>query len=142
VGVLDKAMTVLRAFPLGNVALSPREVAGRTDTALPTVYRLLVQHGMLEKSGGQYRLGISLPHLGGRVAEGMEVRRQAQPHLEWLAECASENAEPHVRRKETRIPVELVRSLQNLWPIVEIGEPLPLHLGAAEWFSWPGCRRK
>ena len=145
VGVLDKAMAVLRAFPRGDVALSPREVAGYTGIALPTVYRLmgaLVEHGMLEKSGGRYRLGISLLHLGGRVAEGMEVRRQVLPHLEWLAERTGENAELHIRRREARVPIELVRSAQNLRPIVEIGEPLPLHLGAAEWFSWPGCRRK
>ena len=29
------------------------------------------------------------------------------------------------------MPIELVRSSQNLRPFVEIGEPLPLHLGAA-----------
>ncbi|MGI8911605.1 MAG: IclR family transcriptional regulator [Rubrobacteraceae bacterium] len=134
VGVLDKAMAVLRAFPRGDVALSPREVAGRTSIALPTVYRLmgaLVEHGMLEKSGGRYRLGISLLHLGGRVAEGMEVRRQVLPHLEWLSGCTGENAELHIRRREARVAIELVRSAQNLRPIVEIGEPIPLHLGAA-----------
>lgn len=127
-------MEILRSFPRGDLALSPREVAGRTGIALPTVYRLmgaLVEHGMLEKSGGRYRLGVSLLYLGGRVAGGMEVRRQALPHLEWLNAGTGENAELHVRRREARIPVELVQSAQNLRPIVEIGEPIPLHLGAA-----------
>ncbi|MEJ7631577.1 MAG: IclR family transcriptional regulator [Rubrobacteraceae bacterium] len=134
VGVLDKAMAVLRAFPRGDVDLNPREVEGYTGIALPTVYRLmgaLVEHGMLEKSGGRYRLGISLLHLGGRVAEGMEIRRQVLPHLEWLSGGTEENAELHIRRREARVPIELVRSAQNLRPIVEIGEPIPLHLGAA-----------
>lgn len=140
-------MAILRAFPRGDVALSPREVAGRTGVALPTVYRLmgaLVEHGMLEKGGGRYRLGISLLHLGGRVAEGMEVRRQVLPHLDWLNACTGENAELHIRRRETRVPIELVRSAQNLRPIVEIGEPIPLHLGAAGkvLLAWlPGERR-
>jgi IclR family acetate operon transcriptional repressor len=53
------------------------------------------------------------------------------PHLEWLSERTGENAELHIRHEEVRVPVELVRSSQNLRPFVEIGAPLPLHLGAA-----------
>jgi len=61
----------------------------------------------------------------------MELRRQALPHLEWLNERTGENAELHVRQGETRVPIELVRSPHNLRPFVEIGAPLPLHLGAS-----------
>lgn len=134
VGVLDKAVAILRVFPRGDVALSPQEVAGRTGLPLPTVYRLvraLSEHGFLEREGSRYRLGLALLHLGTRVAEGMELRRQVMPHLEWLNERTGENAELHIRRGEARVPIELVRSLHNLRPFVEIGAPLPLHLGAS-----------
>ena len=133
VGVLDKAMAILRVFPRGNVVFGPREIAARTGLSLPTVYRLaraLEGHGLLEKEGERFKLGLVLLHLGARVAGGIELRREVMPHLEWLSERTGENAELHIRREETRVPVELVRSSQNLRPFVEIGAPLPLHLGA------------
>lgn len=134
VGVLDRVMEILRVFPRGDVTLSPREIADDTGLPLPTVYRMaqaLCAHGLLEKRGGRYRLGLALLHLGTRVSEGMELRRQALPHLEWLNERTGENAELHVRQGEARVPIELVRSPHNLRPFVEIGAPLPLHLGAS-----------
>jgi len=134
VGVLDKAMAILRIFPRGDVALGPREISARTGLSLPTVYRLaraLEEHGLLEREGERFKLGLELLHLGARVAGGIELRREVMPHLEWLSERTGENAELHIRREETRVPVELVRSSQNLRPFVEIGAPLPLHLGAA-----------
>jgi DNA-binding IclR family transcriptional regulator len=134
VGVLDKAMAILRVFPRGDVYFSPREISARTGFPVPTVYRLtraLEEHCMLEKEGERFKLGLALLHLGGRVAGSIELRREVMPHLKWLSERTGENAELHIRREEARVPVELVRSSQNLRPFVEIGAPLPLHLGAA-----------
>ena len=134
VGVLDKAMAILRVFPRGDVYFSPREISARTGFSVPTVYRLtraLEEHGLLEKEGEGFKLGLALLHLGACVAGGIELRREVMPHLKWLSERSGENAELHIRRQETRVPVELVRSSQNLRPFVEIGAPLPLHLGAA-----------
>lgn len=133
VGVLDKIVEILHAFPRGNVDLSPQVISARTGLPLPTVYRLLRalgEHELVERKGSHYRLGLALLHLGTRVAEGVEIRRQAFPHLEWLNEKTGENAELHIRREETRVPLELVRSSHNLRPFVEIGASLPLHLGA------------
>lgn len=127
-------MEILRVFPRGDVTLSPREIADETGLPLPTIYRMvqaLCAHGLLEKKGACYKLGLTLLHLGTRVAEGIELRRQALPHLEWLNERTGENAELHVRQGEARVPIELVRSSHNLRPFVEIGAPLPLHLGAS-----------
>ena len=134
VGVLDKAMAILRTFPHGDVALFPLEIAARTDLPLSTVYRLtqaLAEHGMLEKDGQRFRLGIALLHLGMLVAEGIDLRRTVMPHLRWLCEQTGENAELHIRHNDARIAVEAARSSQNLRPIVDIGAPLPLHAGAA-----------
>ena len=127
VGVLDKAMAILRVFPRGDVFFSPREISARTRLPVPTVYRLaraLEEHGLLEKEGERFKLGLALLHLGARVAGGIELRREVMPHLEWLSELTGENAELHIRREEARVPIELVRSSQNLRPFVEIGEPL------------------
>ncbi|GAC1393686.1 MAG: DNA-binding transcriptional regulator KdgR [Ktedonobacteraceae bacterium] len=114
--------------------MSPQEIAARTLLPLPTVYRLvqaMSEHGMLEKEGQHVRLGITLMHLGALVAEGIDLRKQTLPHLRWLNEQTSENAELHVRHGEARIVLETVRSSHSLRPFAAIGAPLPLHLGAA-----------
>lgn len=76
-------------------------------------YRLLQtldEHNLVEREGARYRLALALQHLGTRVADGVEIRHQAMPHLEYLHEKTGENAELHTRREETRVPIELVRS--------------------------------
>ncbi|WP_376797043.1 IclR family transcriptional regulator [Thermogemmatispora sp.] len=134
VGVLDKAMAILGAFPRGESALLPQEIAERTGLPLPTVYRLaqaLAEHGLLMKEGSRFRLGLTLLRLGLLVAESIDVRRQALPHLTWLNGQTGENAELHIRQHETRVVIEVVRSPHNLRPFADIGAPLPLHRGAA-----------
>ncbi len=133
VGVLDKAMRILHAFPGGDVALTPQQIAKATGMPLPTVYRLaqvLSEHGWLMKEGQKFRLGMTLLRLGAMVAEGIDIRARALPHLRWLKEQTSENAELYIRVKESRIAIEVVRSPHNLGTFVDIGAPLPLHVGA------------
>jgi IclR family acetate operon transcriptional repressor len=133
VGVLDKAMRILRAFPGGDVALTPQQIAKNTGMPLPTVYRLaqvMGEHGWLMKEGQQFRLGMTLLRLGAMVAEGIDVRSRSLPHLRWLKEQTRENSELYIRVKESRIAIEAVRGLHNLSTFVDIGAPLPLHVGA------------
>ncbi|HVB73980.1 MAG TPA: IclR family transcriptional regulator [Ktedonobacteraceae bacterium] len=133
VGVLDKAMRILQVFPGGDVALTPQQIARSTGMPLPTVYRLahvLSEHGWLMKEGQQFRLGMTLLRLGAMVAEGIDVRSRSLPHLRWLKEQTSENSELYIRSNESRVALEVVRSPHNLGAFVEIGAPLPLHVGA------------
>ena len=133
VGVLNKTMRILQAFPRGDVALTPQEIAKHTDLPLPTVYRLaqeMSEHGWLMKEGQRFRLGMTLLRLGAMVAEGIDLRSRALPHLRWLKEQTSENSELYIRVKESRVAIEAVRGPHNLSTFVEIGAPLPLHVGA------------
>ncbi len=134
VGVLDKIMAILHTFTQGSTILSPQDISKRTQLPLPTVYRLcqaMSEQGILEKDAQHFRLGMTLMHLGALVAEGIDLRGQVLPHLRWLNEQTSENAELHVRHGEVRIVLETVRSSHSLRPFAAIGAPLPLHLGAA-----------
>lgn len=133
VGVLDKAMRILQAFPRGDVSLTPQDIAKNTGMSLPTVYRLtqvMSEHGWLMKEGQRFRLGMTLLRLGAMVAQGIDIRSRTLPHLRWLKEQTSENSELYIRTHESRIAVEVVRSPHNLATFVEIGAPLPLHVGA------------
>jgi len=134
VAVLDKSVAILRAFRAGDAGLQPRTVADRTGIALPTAYRLMqamAAHDLLQKEGRGYRLGMTLLHLGGRVAGSLELRHAAAEPLSWLNAQTGENSELHVRRGEARVPLDVVLSKQNLRPFVVVGEAMPLHLGAS-----------
>ncbi len=134
VGVLDKAMRILYSFPSGDVALTPQHIAKQTGMSLPTVYRLvqvLSEHGLLQKERQQFRLGMALLRLGAMVAEGIDVRARALPHMRWLRDQTGENAELYVRSNESRIAIEVVLSPHNLRVFVDVGSAVPLHVGAA-----------
>jgi DNA-binding IclR family transcriptional regulator len=134
VGVLDKAMRILYAFPGGDSCLTPQQIAGETGMPLPTVYRLaqvLSEHGLLVKVGQRFRLGMTLLRLGAKVAEGIDVRAQSLPHMRWLSEQTGENTELFIRSNESRIPIEVVLSPHNLRVFIEIGTSVPLHVGAS-----------
>jgi DNA-binding IclR family transcriptional regulator len=133
VGVLDKAVAVLRA-----VADAPRSLAALTvATGLPraTAHRLAVAleaHGLLRRDAdGRFDLGLELTTLGRLAAERFPLVELARPVL----------AEPARRHRRERAAVRArgsfrrcVLSLQSphaLRWIVPDGALLPLEVGSA-----------
>lgn len=134
VGVLDKVMAILSTFPDGTARLQPPQVAERLGIAPPTAYRLMksmLVHGLLEQDREGYRLGVTLLHLGSRVADGLDLVHIARPHLQWLRDRTAENAELHLLHGSRRVPIEVMASTQNLRPMGQVGVPFPLHGGAS-----------
>lgn len=134
VGVLDKVMAILHAFPHGAARLQPPEIAAHVGISQPTAYRLMksmAEHGLLEYDAGGYRLGVTLLHLGARVTDGLNLYHLARPHLEWLRDATSENAELHLLHGHTRVPIEVIASPRNLRPMGQVGVPFPVHVGAS-----------
>ena len=134
VGVLDKVMAVLAVFPDGATRLHPPAVARAVGISAATGYRLMkamAEHGLLDHDEHGYRLGVTLLHLGARVSDGLDVRRAARPHMEWLRDRTGENAELHLRHGITRVPIDVVPSANNLRPLGQVGVPFPLSGGAS-----------
>ena len=134
VGVLDKVMAILQSFTDDVSRVEPRALAAEVGISPPTAYRLMkamAQHGLLEQDGNGYRLGVTLLHLGARVADDLEVRHVARPHLERLRDRTQENAELHLRHGSSRVPVDVVPSRLNLRTMGQVGVPFPVHVGAS-----------
>lgn len=134
VGVLDKVVSILQCYASGTERLEPPEVAARLGLSPATAYRLMkamAEHRLIEHEPAGYRLGVTLLQLGARVADGLELRHVAAPHMEWLRDQTSENAELHLRHGATRVPIEVLAGPRNLRPMGQIGVPLPLHVGAS-----------
>ncbi|MFI5624807.1 IclR family transcriptional regulator [Nocardioides sp. NPDC051685] len=85
--VLGKTRLILEAFALDDVHLSLTELSRRTGISKASVHRLaqeLLDWGMLERSGQEYRLGMRAFELGSRVPRFRVLRDAARPFMESL----------------------------------------------------------
>lgn len=133
VGVLDKAMLILRA-----VADRPRSLTEiQAETALPraTAHRLSTawcQHGMLRRDDeGRYELGTGLAALASTAAERFPLASLARPVLMQLRDETGEGVQLFVRDDERRRCVVSLQSLHGLRWIVPEGAVLSMDAGSA-----------
>ena len=133
VGVLDKAMSVLR-----SVAAGPRTLTQlQESTGIPraTAHRLaaaLEQHGMLRRDGdGRFDLGLGLVPLGQTASERFPLIEHARPVLDALRDETGESVQLFVREGAQRRCVLSLESTHGLRWIVPQGALLPLDVGSA-----------
>jgi len=133
VGVLDKAVAVLRA-----VAAEPRslvELQETTDLPRATAHRLAVAlelHGLLRRSGdGRFDLGPELAAMGRTAAERYPLAALALPVLEQLRDASGESVQLFVREGAQRRCVLSLQSPHALRWIVPEGVLFPLDAGSA-----------
>ena len=91
--VLGKARLILEAFRIDDLDLSLSEISRRTGISKATVHRLaqeLIDWGMLERSGTEYRLGMRAFELGSRVPRFRVLRDAVRPHMENLHRSTAE----------------------------------------------------
>lgn len=85
--VLGKARLILEAFQLDDGSLTLTELSRRTGISKASVHRLnqeLLDWGMLERSGLEYRLGMAAFELGSRVPRFRVLRDAVRPYMESL----------------------------------------------------------
>ncbi|MEU9285726.1 IclR family transcriptional regulator [Streptomyces sp. NPDC048275] len=85
--VLGKVRPILEAFTAEDNTLSLADLVRRTGVAKATVHRLaqeLVEWGLLERVGCDYRLGLRLFEIGQRVHRQRILREVVQPYMEDL----------------------------------------------------------
>ena len=133
VGVLDKALAVLRA-----VEAAPRsraDLVAATGLSRPTAHRLAVAleaHGLVRRDDdGRFCLGLRLIGLGHAAAEAVPVWAAARPALARLHEETGESVQLFVRDRDARVCVESIESPRELRTIVPVGARLPLSAGSA-----------
>lgn len=133
VGVLDKAMMVLR-----SVAVSPHSLGElQESTGLPraTAHRLagaLEEHGLLRRNAdGRYEPGLGLVPLGQAAAARFPLADVALPVLGELRDDTGESVQLFVREGTQRRCVVSLESPHGLRWIVPQGSLLPLDVGSA-----------
>ena len=133
VGVLDKAVAVLRA-----VAAEPRSLAelqAGADLPRATAHRLAValeKHGMLRRDDdGRFDLGPELAAWGRTASERYPLGAIALPVLEGLRDDSGESVQLFVREGTQRRCVLSLQSPHALRWIVPEGVLFPLDAGSA-----------
>jgi DNA-binding IclR family transcriptional regulator len=133
VGVLDKAMSILRAVEHQPCNLG--ELRDATGLPRATAHRLaaaLEVHGLLRRDGdGRYELGHDLVPLGQAAAARFPLDELARPVLDELRDLTGESVQLFVREGDQRRCVVSLESPHGLRWIVPQGALLPLDVGSA-----------
>lgn len=133
VGVLDKAVSVLRAVAESPAALA--ELQARLDLPRATVHRLagaLEQHGLLRRDDvGRYELGLALVSLGQAASASLPLVDISRAVLDDLRDDTGESVQLFVREGAQRRCVLSLESPHGLRWIVPQGSLLPLEVGSA-----------
>lgn len=131
---VDRALSLLTSFRVGESALSLAELAERTRLYKSTALRLLasLEHArLLQRSeDGRYTLGPEIARLQSIYAASFSLEAQVLPALRALVETTKESAAFHVRQGEQRLCLYRVDSPQLLRDHIRAGDVLPLDRGA------------
>ena len=133
VGVLDKAVALLRVLAQGPLSLNGLQAA----TGLPraTAHRLAVAlevHGLLRRDAeGRFDLGPELATLGRAASERFPLASLALPVLSELRDETGESVQLFVREGNQRRCVVSLQSPHALRWIVPEGVLFPLDVGSA-----------
>ncbi|WP_235735380.1 IclR family transcriptional regulator [Nocardioides alcanivorans] len=128
--VLGKVRLILEAFRLDDVDLSLSELSRRTGISKASVHRLaqeLLDWGMLERSGQEYRLGMRAFELGSRVPRYRVLRDAARPFMESLQFTTKEVVLLYVRDGMELLCLEKIASGPQAARPSRIARRAPLH---------------
>lgn len=130
---VDKALSLLAAFRLGDEALALGDLAERTQLYKSTVLRVLasLEHARLVQrlNDGRYALGSEIARLYGVYAASFSLDRVVLPVLHELVKQTGESAAYHVRQSDARLCLYRVDSPHPIRDHVHAGEVLPLYRG-------------
>lgn len=131
--VLGKALAVLQAFTVEDTELGFAELGRRTGLAKATLHRTLaelVEHRLLERPDGRYRLSGLVFELGMRAAVERGLLEVATPYLEDLYERTHETVHLGVREGAEVVYVAKMGGHRQVDAPSRLGGRMPLHATA------------
>jgi DNA-binding IclR family transcriptional regulator len=131
--VLGKALTVLQAFTVEDTELGFAELGRRTGLAKATLHRTLaelLEHRLLERPDGRFRLSGLVFELGMRAAVGRGLLEVAAPYLEDLFVRTRETVHLGVREGTEVVYVAKSGGHRQVDAPSRLGGRMPLHATA------------
>jgi IclR family acetate operon transcriptional repressor len=135
-GVLDRAIALLMSLSASPRPATLNEVARAAGLSKATAFRILAtlsEQGFVEHDAttATYRLGIAPLRLATAVLDGIEVHGVARPVMRAVCDMLNETVVLSVRDGDYRINIDAVECTNAIGSSRRIGEPRPLHSGAA-----------
>lgn len=131
---VDRALSVLDAFRLGEEALTLGQLAERTQLYKSTVLRLLasLEHARMVQrhADGRYSLGPHVARLNAIYAASFSLQAAVMPALRELMQHTRESAAFHVAQGDKRLCLYRIDSPQVVRDHIRQGDLLPLDRGA------------
>ena len=136
IAVLDRATALLVALSNFTRPATLNEVAQKASLSKATAFRILstlIEQGFVEQDAAtsSYRLGIAPLHMAMAVLDGIDVHAKARPVMRAITEMLNETVVLSVRDGDYRVNVDAVECTNAIGSSRRIGEPRPLHSGAA-----------
>ncbi len=133
--VIAKANALMKALADERIATSTR-LTELLDEPVSSVYRMLAtlaEAGWVEQLGprGAYRVGSKLLSLSGELTRRLDIRRAAASVLREIHEVTGETTFLCIRRGSRAVCIERVDGIRVNSRVLQLGESLPLHVGAA-----------
>ncbi|WP_082506985.1 IclR family transcriptional regulator [Arthrobacter sp. Leaf337] len=133
--VIAKASALMAALAEERIATSAR-LTELLEEPVSSVYRMLAtlaEAGWVEQIGhrGAYRVGSKLLALSGEFSRRADIRRAAAPILREIHEATGETTFLCIRRGTRAVCIERIDGIRVNSRVLQLGESLPLHVGAA-----------
>jgi len=132
---VERALSLLDAFDMGDNGLALKDLAGRTGLNKATILRLSVsleKYGYLKRDDdGSFHLGPSLWRLGSVYRHNLQLDSIVRPVLNKLVEKTNESASFHVLRGESGVCLYCVNPPRRMRDNVEEGGITVLNLGSS-----------
>lgn len=130
ISAVARAFAVLRCYRRGEKALGNKEIAARAALPKSTVARLtatLTRLGYLEylPAEEKYALGIGILTLGQNYLAGLDIREQARPLMQELADYAEASVALAARDGDQMVFLEICHGNQLFRLGLEVGERVP-----------------
>ena len=135
VQVLERAVDILQVLSEDSRELAAGEVAERLSLHKSTIHRLLSvldQHRLIRRNAetGRYTLGLRLFEFGTRAVRGLQLRDQAQPHLDQLARETGETAHICVLDNLEMVSLAYAEGPRSLRMPATVGRRTPAYCSA------------
>lgn len=131
---VSRALRLLEAFGMDDAQLTLAELSLRTGlhktTALRIARTLALDHYLVQKENGSWRLGRAVGWLGACYQATFDVHDVVEPVLRELTIKTGESASFYVREGNQRTCLARVDGPQTIRHHVRVGIGLPLNLGA------------
>lgn len=135
---IDRAMGIIHVLVSDDSKphWSISEIAEQTSLPLSTVHRLissLMKYGLITQipETKQYKVGYTWMEVGLRLLESIDTRAVARTAMEQLAAEVKETVYLSIPHGMDAIIIERVESAMTVRIIDNLGERIPLHVGAA-----------